>query len=68
MIKKKVYAVTLGCSKNEVDSELLLGSLDMSKYDIADNFEESQIMIVNTCGFIEAAKEESIDTIWEMTK
>ena len=68
MIKKKVYAVTLGCSKNEVDSELLLGSLDMSKYDIADNLEESQIIIVNTCGFIEAAKEESIDTIWEMTK
>ena len=68
MIKKKVYAVTLGCSKNEVDSELILGSLDMSKYDIADNLEESQIIIVNTCGFIEAAKEESIDTIWEMTK
>lgn len=68
MMKKKVYAVTLGCSKNEVDSELLLGSLDYTKYDIAESLEESQIIIVNTCGFIEAAKEESIDTIWEMTK
>lgn len=67
-MKKKVYAVTLGCSKNEVDSELLLGTLDESKYDIAESLEESQIIIVNTCGFIEAAKEESIDTIWEMTK
>lgn len=68
MMKMKVYAVTLGCSKNEVDSELLLGSLDESKYDIAENLEESEIIIVNTCGFIEAAKEESIDTIWEMTR
>lgn len=68
MIKKKVYAVTLGCSKNEVDSELLLGSLDKEFYEIADNLEESNIIIVNTCGFIESAKEESIDTIWEMTQ
>lgn len=68
MIKKKVYAVTLGCSKNEVDSELLLGSLDKEFYEIADNLEESNIIIVNTCGFIESAKEESIDTIWDMTK
>lgn len=67
-MKKKVYAVTLGCSKNEVDSELLLSSLDKELYEIADNIEESQIIIVNTCGFIESAKEESIDTIWEMTK
>ncbi len=68
MIRKKVYAVTLGCSKNEVDSELLLGSLDKEFYEIAENLEESNIIIVNTCGFIESAKEESIDTIWEMTK
>ncbi len=67
-MKKKVYAITLGCSKNEVDSELLLGTLDQEKYLIAENLEESQIIIVNTCGFIEAAKEESIDTIWEMTQ
>ena len=67
-MKKKISAVTLGCSKNEVDTELLLGSLDFDKYEIVDNLEESQIIVVNTCGFIEDAKEESIDTIWEMTK
>ena len=67
-MKKKISAVTLGCSKNEVDTELLLGSLDFDKYEIVDNLEDSQIIVVNTCGFIEDAKEESIDTIWEMTK
>lgn len=67
-MKKKVSAITLGCSKNEVDTELLLGSLDLNKYEIAENLEESQIIIVNTCGFIEAAKAESIEMIWEMTK
>ncbi len=67
-MKKKISAVTLGCSKNEVDTELLLGSLDFDKYEIVHNLEDSQIIVVNTCGFIQDAKEESIDTIWEMTK
>lgn len=67
-MKKKVSAITLGCSKNEVDTELLLGSLDLSKYETTEELEESQIIVVNTCGFIESAKEESINTIWEMTK
>lgn len=68
MNKKSVYVVTLGCSKNEVDSEIMLGILDKENYYIAENLYEANIIIVNTCGFIESAKEESIDAIWEMTK
>lgn len=65
---KSVYVVTLGCSKNEVDSELMQSILDKDKYCVAESLEEANVIIVNTCGFIEAAKEESIDTIWEMTR
>ena len=68
MNNKSVFVVTLGCSKNEVDSELMLSILNKGKYSIAENIEDANIIIVNTCGFIESAKEESIETIWEMTK
>lgn len=68
MAKMSVYVVTLGCSKNEVDSELMLGILDKEKFEIAEGLEDANIIIVNTCGFIESAKEESIETIWEMTR
>ena len=68
MNKKSVFVVTLGCSKNEVDSEIMLSILDKDNYYIAEELEDANIIIVNTCGFIESAKEESIETIWEMTK
>ncbi len=68
MTKMNVYIVTLGCSKNEVDSELMLGILDKEKFEIAEGLEDANIIIVNTCGFIESAKEESIETIWDMTR
>lgn len=68
MNKKSVYVVTLGCSKNEVDSQIMLGILDKEKYYIANNLDNANIIIVNTCGFIESAKEESIDAILDMTK
>lgn len=68
MNKKSVYVVTLGCSKNEVDSEIMLGILDKDNYYIAETLSKADIIIVNTCGFIESAKEESIDAIWDMTK
>ena len=68
MTKMSVYIVTLGCSKNEVDSELMLGIIDKEKFEIAEKLEDANIIIVNTCGFIESAKEESIETIWEMTR
>ena len=64
----KIFVVTLGCSKNEIDSELIISILKNNKLIVADTVEEADIIIVNTCGFIEKAKEESIETIWEMSK
>ncbi len=58
----KVGLVSLGCPKNQVDSEVMLGSLTQAGYILA-NEEEADIVIVNTCGFIDRAKEESIDTL-----
>ena len=55
--------VSLGCAKNLVDSEILLGGLKKEKFDIIKNPEDSDIIIVNTCGFLDMAREESIDTI-----
>ncbi len=68
MSRKKVNIVTLGCSKNEVDSELMQGILDKRSFEYVSEPEEANIIIVNTCGFIEAAKEESIDTILSMAQ
>jgi ribosomal protein S12 methylthiotransferase len=63
--KNKVNVVTLGCSKNIYDSEVLMGQLKANKFDVEHESEsdDSSIVIINTCGFIEAAKQESIDTI-----
>ncbi|MBT5470425.1 MAG: 30S ribosomal protein S12 methylthiotransferase RimO [Nitrospina sp.] len=65
---KKVGMVSLGCPKNTVDSERVLGDLVSSGYDLTQNEEDAEILIVNTCGFIESAKKESIDTILEMAR
>lgn len=65
---KNISIVTLGCSKNEIDSELMAGILKNSNYNIVNSLEYADIIVVNTCGFIQDAKEESIETIWEMTK
>ena len=62
----KVGMVSLGCSKNRVDSEVLLGILSENGYEIVNDPREAEIVFVNTCGFIEPAKEESIDAILEM--
>ena len=64
----KVFVVTLGCSKNEIDSELMISILKNDDYIVANALEDADIIIVNTCGFIDKAKEESIETIWEMCK
>jgi len=61
---KKVNVVTLGCSKNLVDSEMLMGQLRENNVEVShESGEESDVVIINTCGFIQDAKEESIDTI-----
>ena len=67
MNKYKVGMVSLGCDKNRVDSELILGTINKF-YEITNDPKEAEIIIVNTCGFIESAKQESIDTILEMAE
>ena len=67
MSKYKVGMVSLGCDKNRVDSELILGAIN-KHYEITNDAKEADIIIVNTCGFIESAKQESIDTILEMAE
>lgn len=63
--KNKVNVVTLGCSKNLVDSEVLMGQLKANKFDVEHegSSDDHQIVIINTCGFVDNAKQESIDTI-----
>ena len=60
---KKIALISLGCEKNLVDSENILGLLVNNKYEIVSNKEEADILIINTCGFIESSKKESIETI-----
>ena len=62
---KKVGIISLGCSKNLVDSENILGLLDKCNYQIVGSADEADIIIINTCGFINSSKEESINTILE---
>src|SRR5215217_7406931 len=64
---KKVGFVSLGCPKNLVDSEVMMGQLAEAGYEITNNAEEAETVVVNTCGFIESAKQESIDAILEAT-
>jgi ribosomal protein S12 methylthiotransferase len=63
--KEKVHITTLGCEKNLVDSEAMVGNLDKERFEIVSEPTDSDIVIVNTCGFIQSAKEESIDAILE---
>ncbi len=64
----KVGAVSLGCNKNRVDTETALGLLQEKGYLLTDRPEEADILLVNTCGFIDPAKEESVNTILEMAQ
>src|ERR1041385_7275474 len=64
----KVGFVSLGCPKNLVDSEVMLGTLARQGYAITPRKEDADVIVVNTCGFIDSAKQESIDTILEMAE
>ena len=68
MKRETVGMVSLGCAKNRVDSENMLGMLRDRGYTIVSDPAEAEIIFVNTCGFIEPAKEESIETIFEMAE
>ena len=63
---QKLGMVSLGCPKNAVDTELVLGDLQGDDYEITSDQKEADVIIVNTCGFIESSKKESIDAILEM--
>ncbi len=64
----KIALESLGCSKNLVDAEIMMGILNGKGYKLTGNFEEADVIIVNTCGFIEAAKQESIDVILDFAE
>ncbi|MGH9841029.1 MAG: 30S ribosomal protein S12 methylthiotransferase RimO [Blastocatellia bacterium] len=63
---QKIGFVSLGCPKNLVDSEVMMGQLKQHGYELTTDREAADVMVVNTCGFIQSAKEESINTILEM--
>jgi len=62
---RRVHIITLGCSKNTVDSETLAGHLRANHLELATNVDDADTLVINTCGFIDAAKEESVNTILE---
>jgi len=64
-MKRTVAVVTLGCARNEVDSEELAGRLQADGWTLVDDVELAEVALVNTCGFIESAKKDSIDTLLE---
>ncbi len=64
--RPRIHFVSLGCSKNRVDTEVMLGVADQAGYTLVSEAEGADVIVVNTCGFIGPAKEESIDTILEM--
>ena len=64
----KVHLTTLGCPKNQVDSELMLGRLAAAGHPITERAEDAECLIVNTCAFIDRAREESVNTILELAK
>ncbi len=64
---KKIYLVSLGCAKNRVDSEMILGLLEKNKYELVDNPEEADILLLNTCAFIESARKEAIENILDLS-
>ena len=64
----KVGFISLGCTKNLVDTEMAIGLFKEHQYKIVNNINEAEIIVINTCGFIESAKQEAIDTMLEMAE
>jgi ribosomal protein S12 methylthiotransferase len=63
---QRIYFISLGCPKNQVDTELMLGQVEAQGHALVQSPDEADVIVVNTCAFIDAAKEESVDTILEM--
>ena len=62
-LDKNISLVSLGCAKNLVDSEILIGGLKKEGFNLVSNTDKADVIIVNTCGFLDTAREESVDTI-----
>ena len=67
-LKLKIGFVSLGCSKNLIDTEIIIGMFKQNNYKIVNSPEKAEIIVINTCGFIDQAKEEAINTILEMAE
>ncbi|HSD87648.1 MAG TPA: 30S ribosomal protein S12 methylthiotransferase RimO [Kofleriaceae bacterium] len=65
---QRIYFVSLGCPKNQVDTELMLGQVEAAGHSLVQAPDDADVIVVNTCAFIDAAKEESVDTILEMAE
>src|SRR5262245_19283549 len=68
MNAKTIHFVSLGCPKNRVDSEVMLGIAERAGLTHVDDASQAEVIVVNTCGFIEDARKESIDTILELAE
>jgi len=68
VVSQRIYFVSLGCPKNQVDTELMLGQVEAAGHSLVDAPDSADVIVVNTCAFIDAAKEESVDTILEMAE
>ena len=66
--RPKIGFVSLGCPKNLVDSEVMMGLLDRAGGELTARAEDAEILVVNTCSFIDSAKQESVNTILEMVQ
>jgi ribosomal protein S12 methylthiotransferase len=66
MATERVHLISLGCPKNRVDSEVMVGKLHQGDFEMVDSPEDADVIIVNTCSFIQPATEESVDTVLEM--
>ena len=65
---ERVYLVSLGCPKNRVDSEVMVGKLQEGAWEMVNEPDDADVIVVNTCSFIQPATEESIETVLEMAK
>ncbi len=65
---KSIFCITLGCAKNRVDTEIMLGHLTSNGYELIDDPAQAHSILINTCGFIESAKKEAIDTVLNLAE
>ncbi|MEG1028292.1 MAG: 30S ribosomal protein S12 methylthiotransferase RimO, partial [Oscillospiraceae bacterium] len=67
-MSKKIGMISLGCPKNQVDAEIMLASLSQNGFEITNDVDGADAVIINTCGFIETAKKEAIENILDMVQ